>query len=331
MREFILLDKNLHEIGPTTLNADFEVGTSSDSTNDFKIETNIIDKTNFYALYIPGTELGGILNYDKSTNVTDLHALSGLTWRGILTRHIVEPPQNEDYKVVNGDLTTILASLVADLSPIYYVDTTQLTGKTVTNYKINRYVNYLDAIDRLLSDNGYRLSLEVTKAAAGEPIRIKLSAIEQTVLNGVYNEDLYIPMLYEKDAAGYNHIIAAGRGELKDREIVNLYIDQDGNVSNTKYYTGINENTYFYDYSSVESLEELEKEAASKLNELKNKNMLSLSTTDTKDKRLLELEIGDVIKCVFPGGEVIDAPVTKKIYTVTNGNIVTQIKVKGES
>ena len=59
--------------------------------------------------------------------------------------------------------------------------------------------------------------------------------------------------------------------------------------------------------------------------------MLSLSTTDTKEKRLLELEIGDVIKCVFPGGEIIDAPVTKKIYTVTNGNIITQIKVKGES
>lgn len=329
MREFILLDKNLHEIGPTTLNVDFEVGTSEASTNDFKLETNLISKLEFYAIYLPGTELGGILNTDKSTNIIDLHVLNGLSWRGQLTRHIVEPPTGQDYKVVSGDLTTILTSLIADLSPVYYVDS-ELTGKTVTNYKINRYVNLLDAIDRLLNDNGYRLSIDVVKAASGQPIRIKLKAVEQTVLQGVYNNDLYIPMEYLKDNSGYNHIIAAGRGELKDREIVNLYVDQDGNISTTKYYTGIEESTYFYDYSSVESLEELEKEAATKLKELQNKKVLKISSNNTNDKRLINLEIGDVIKCVFPGGDIIDAPVIKKIYTVANGNITTQIKVRGE-
>lgn len=329
MREFILLDENLHELGPATLNVDFEVGTSEASTNDFKLETNLISKLEFYAIYLPGTELGGILNTDKSTNIIDLHVLNGLSWRGQLTRHIVEPPTGQDYKVVSGDLTTILTSLIADLSPIYYVDG-ELTGKTVTNYKINRYVNLLDAIDRLLNDNGYRLSIDVVKAASGQPIRIKLKAIEQTVLQGVYNNDLYIPMEYLKDNSGYNHIIAAGRGELKDREIVNLYVDQDGNISTTKYYTGIEESTYFYDYSSVESLEELEKEAATKLKELQNKKVLKISSNNTNDKRLINLEIGDVIKCVFPGGDIIDAPVIKKIYTVENGNITTQIKVRGE-
>lgn len=329
MREFILLDNNLHEIGPATLNVDFEVGTSEASTNDFKLETNLISKLEFYAIYLPGTELGGILNTDKSTNIIDLHVLNGLSWRGQLTRHIVEPPAGQDYKVVSGDLTTILTSLIADLSPIYYVDS-ELTGKTVTNYKINRYVNLLDAIDRLLNDNGYRLSIDVVKAASGQPIRIKLKAIEQTVLQGVYNNDLYIPMEYLKDNSGYNHIIAAGRGELKDREIVNLYIDENGEISQTKYYTGIEESTYFYDYSSVESLEELEKEAATKLKELQNKKVLKISSNNTNDKRLINLEIGDVIKCVFPGGDIIDAPVIKKIYTVENGNITTQIKVRGE-
>jgi membrane carboxypeptidase/penicillin-binding protein len=103
-------------------------------------------------------------------------------------------------------------------------------------------------------------------------------------------------------------------------------LDQDGNVTTTQHFFGLDEKTYFYDYSSVESIEELEKEATTKLKEIANKKVLALSSTDSKDKRLMSLEVGDVIKCVFPGGDIIDAPVIKKIYTVQNGNIVTQIK-----
>lgn len=329
MYEFILLNSTFHEIGPTTLNVDFEIGTAKDSTNDFKLDTSIINKTNFYGLYIEGTELGGILNIDESTNVTDLHVLHGLTWRGMLTKHIIEPPAGEDYKVVSGDLNAIIADLISDFSPLFYASSIP-AGATVTNYKINRYVSTLEAIDKLLNDNGYRLKLTVNKSASGQAIRIKAEAIAQTVLQGVYNNDLYIPMMYTKDNSGYNHIIAAGKGDLKDRQIVNLYLDQDGNVTTTQHFFGINEKTYFYDYSSVESIEELEKEATTKLKEIANKKVLALSSTDSKDKRLMSLEVGDVIKCVFPGGDIIDAPVIKKIYTVQNGNIVTQIKVKGE-
>ena len=43
----------------------------------------------------------------------------------------------------------------------------------------------------------------------------------------------------------------------------------------------------------------------------------------------LELEVGDMVKGTFPDGTVVTQPVTKKIYTVENGMITTEIKIKG--
>lgn len=328
MQEFILLNNTFHEIGPAFIDVDFEAGTSKDSTNDFKIETNLINSIEFYALYLEGTELGGIINVDKSTNITDLHSIQGLTWRGILTRHIVEPPAGADYKTVSGDLNAVIAELIQPLSPLYTAKSTS-AGHTVTNYKINRYVSILAAIEKLLSDSGYRLKIEAVKEAAGEAIKIILSAVPQTTLAGTYNSDLYIPMEFTKDTSGYNHIIAAGRGELAAREIVNLYADAEGNIGTTQYFTGIEESTYFYDYSNVESLEELEKSAREELEKLLNKKVLKIAGQDEQDERLTALEIGDKVRATFPGGDVVEAAVIQKIYTVANGIIKTQIKIEG--
>ena len=60
----ILFDADFHEIGPATLEIDVEVGDSS-ASNDFELSTVLSD---FSGFYIPGTEVGGIVEYRASVS-----------------------------------------------------------------------------------------------------------------------------------------------------------------------------------------------------------------------------------------------------------------------
>ena len=42
------------------------------------------------------------------------------------------------------------------------------------------------------------------------------------------------------------------------------------------------------------------------------------------------LEIGDIVRGLFPDGSVIQSPVVSKIYKISNGLLHTECKVKGE-
>ena len=57
--------------------------------------------------------------------------------------------------------------------------------------------------------------------------------------------------------------------------------------------------------------------------------MLKIAGQDEQDERLTALEIGDKVRATFPGGDVVEAAVIQKIYTVANGAIKTQIKIEG--
>ena len=54
-----------------------------------------------------------------------------------------------------------------------------------------------------------------------------------------------------------NHLICLGKGDLSERMVRHLYMDVRGNISETQTFFGVDEVTETYDYSNVESEEEL--------------------------------------------------------------------------
>ena len=63
-------------------------------------------------IYIPGTEYGGIIGEVLTDTTLDYVELKGLSWRGRLAKKIIEPPAGSDYKVVSGELHTVMKSLI---------------------------------------------------------------------------------------------------------------------------------------------------------------------------------------------------------------------------
>ena len=318
----ILFDSDYKEIGPVEVDLDAEYGT--DSENDFEMVTNAIQTYNPYGFYVEGTEVGGIFEYVKSITDTDIQTLCGYTWRGLMNLSLILPPSGSDYNIVSGEANTIVKSFLDNIMGGLFVTSTEDSGLTITSYQFPLYVTTLKGLEGMLEKYGYRLSLEAKKING--QIRVFVECVEATVVSGAYNEDSDVPMTFEVDNMGINHLVCAGQGQLQDREIVHLYIDNTGEISQTQYYTGFDERTEFYDYSSAQSTDDLVDNGTKKLKELASSKVLEIGAPDE-----IDLEVGDLVKGVFPDGTIITSPVVSKVYKISKGMVSTSFKIKGEN
>lgn len=322
----IIIDSNFHEIGEADIDIDCEFGTSEDATNDFQLmNATIQDAKTADGFYIPGTEIGGRFEYSKDKSEENAALLRGYTWRGILSQDVILPDVGEDYKIVTGEANAVISSIMAGRFGNVFSVSAEDSGLTITNYQFPLYINVLDGIEGMLESFSYKLRIKAFKSASGQPIRIELSAAPATVLTGTMNNDSPVPLTYIDDNMGINHLICGGSGELQNRMIRHLYIDDQGEISQTPYYTGFKERTKFFDYPNAESESDLIDSGIKELKELASKKELGFKVPEDAD-----LEIGDIITAVFPNGMTVQSPIVSKIYKIVGGLTSTEYKVKGE-
>lgn len=324
MSQMILFDSDFKEIGPVNVDLDAEYGTSSDSTNDFEIVTDVLSKYSPYGGYIPNTEVGGVFEYIQSESGEQMRTIKGYTWRGLLSMSIILPPAGSDYNVVSGEANTIISSIVSDVLGGFFSVSSEDSGLIIDSYRFPLYVNTLDGLEGMLEEYGYRL--KITAVKENGKIAVYLSAEQATTIEGVYNEDSRVPMVFTINQMGINHLICGGSGTLQDRMRIDLYIDGDGNVSQTQTFTGFDERTEFYDYANAESEDDLISNGKKRLLELASSRTLEIDSPED-----LDLEIGDLVRGVFQDGTAVTSPVVRKVYKISNGLTTTEIKIKGEN
>lgn len=321
----IILDENRHEIGEIEINVDAEFGSSEEATNDFEFTFSFCCGIVPHGFYIPGTEIGGLIDFARIKSDSDNITYKGYTWRGLLTKSIIMPPPGADYMTVSGEANSVITSLLSGVLGDLFTVSSADSGLIITSYQFPLYINLLDGIEGMLEANGYRLKITADKVASNTPIQILIEAVPATVVSGVYNEDNGIPMTYEVNTMGINHLICGGAGELQQREIIHLYIDNNGDISQTQYYFGIDERTEFFDYPSAESSDDLIDAGTEQLRELASSKNMTIKAPEDQT-----LEIGDIVRGVFPDGTTLESPVVRKIYKFENGLVSTECKIKGE-
>lgn len=321
----ILLDANLHELGSAEADVDIEIGTSEDSTNDFEFNRNSLICYNPGGFYIPGTEMGGIIEYLKDRTDEDATVFRGYTWRGLLMKSIIMPPVGYDYLTVSGEANDILTSLLSGVLGDIFTVSTKDSGLIITNYQFPLYVNLLDGIDVMLAQYDYRLKITAQKVASGQPIQILIEAVKAQVVAGTYNQDNGIPMTFILDNMGINHLICGGQGELQNRMIRHLYIDSNGVISQTQYYFGFEERTEFFDYPSAESEDDLIDNGTKRLLEVASHKTMYMQAPDNND-----LNVGDIVQGTFPDGTIIRSPIIQKVFKISGGLLTVNYKIKGE-
>lgn len=323
----ILLDEQLHEIGEIALDIDAEFGSSEEATNDFEFVFSMQAERGIYpnAFYIPGTEIGGLIDFAKTKSSSDNLVYRGYTWRGLMSKAIIMPPQGADYMTVSGEANSIMASMLSGVLGDVFTVSSEDSGLTITSYQFPLYINMLDGLEGMLEAYGYRLKITAQKVASAQPIQILVEAVAATIVSGVYNEDNGVPMIYQMDNMGINHLICGGAGELQARQIIDLYLDNMGNISRTQFYFGIEERTAFFDYPNAESEDDLIDSAIEEFKTLATFKSMAIKAPENQ-----ELEIGDIVRGVFPDGSSLQSPVVRKIYKIEHGLLTTECKIKGE-
>ena len=120
-----------------------------------------------------------------------------------------------------------------------------------------------------------------------------------------------------------NHMICLGRGELKDRMVVHLYCDEDGDISQTQTFTGLEERCEVLDYPNAESEEELVTEGESRLKAAWNASLVDIRLDDE-----YTFDIGDVITVSeIVTGVHLTRSITKKIVTIDKNVFRCQYEV----
>ena len=321
--EMILLDKDLKEIGPVSLDIDFEVGDMS-ALNDFELTAR--SSLDAYAIYIPDTEFGGIIEYDEGTTDSESLTLKGWTWRGLLSQEIIEPPAGSDYRIVSGELNTILRGILSDVMGGFFVVPDVDTGKSITSHQFRLYTTVLEGLMDMLSDCGYRLNIYAKKAEAGGRVQVFCEAVPAVTIEGQYDEDTGLGLRFIRSQMGINHLVCMGTGQLQNRQRVDLYVQEDGSIGKNQYYTGFLERTAYYDYNNAESLEELEESGKKRLRELAGYKKLEITDVEGQN-----IEIGDIVIGRHRSmGITVEKPVIKKILTIQGGKETIEYQVKGE-
>lgn len=329
-RQLILADQNLRDVKPVMdAGIDFAVG-SDENDYEIKIRRDRWDECYAYGniFYIKNTEFGGIIGRKKANTAEDTISLYGRTWRGMLDKKIIRPPSGQDYRKVSGELNTVLNTLVTEQFGDYFVVSQNDTGVSVTNYQFDRYCTLSAGIVKMLKSVGYKLYIEYIQQERGQPGYVELSAVpivdysEQIELS----QDSKLNFVFNETKNGVNHLVCLGKGELKERQVIDLYVQADGSIDTTQYYTGIQEVAESYENTSSDS-EELEEKGRERLQQIMNSTAFSMDVETLN----MDVEIGDIIGGRdYATGMYAAKPIAKKIYKVSDGKSSLEYEIEGD-
>lgn len=202
-------------------------------------------------VYVEGEEFGGEISGSELDIAANTITYTGRTWRGCLDQWIIEPPTGQDYLVVSGNLADSLRLL--PMGPWINVENTDYSGNT---FQFNRYITTFQGASNLLTAAESDLRLRFSFEADGYGGQANLSIIaardrrSEIEVSQDYNDQIQLKITRTGDTP--RHLICLGEGELKDREVIHLYADENWQVSTTPIAGAYPVATY--EFSSSDSL-----------------------------------------------------------------------------
>ena len=260
--------------------------------------------------YFENTEYGGKITKLKVDTGNNKLYYGGRTFYGMLCDKVIAPNAGQNYYIVSGDANSIISTLMNrfGLSDLFSAST-GTSGFTFTNYKFDRYINCYKGLCKMLKTKNAKLR------ARFEDRKVVLSAVSiEDYSDKEFSSDI-LKFTIEQNKRPVNHLVCLGQGELAQRTVINLYADANGNVSQTQYFTDLDEVAETYDYSNVESPEELLKAGTEKLLEYQKADEINITIENA------EKDVGDIVGGYeVVTGMKITGEISKKIVKVENNN-----------
>lgn len=278
-------------------------------------------------LYIPRTEWGGKIETIENTG--DQVLVSGASFRGITSRHIIVPPYDkgfQDYYTLNNvelnlalkllyGQNTAQGSIFDRYTDHYGFFSSEDSGATLS-YPF-RFDNFLEVVTKILKSVGYRLevthdyfdyssnefddyfSYPANQNYQSFLYRVGAKPITDYSNIAYFNDDYGITITSKTDSMNdLKYLICLGSGDLAAREVVVLQRTAAGGIVSVQEIEpdlnsniGYLWNTDVYDYPSSESREELVKGGTERL----ITEMITVDSVEFTIDSSKEFFLGDII------------------------------------
>lgn len=281
----IYTDKNKLPLGELRkYSIDLDIGNENDFELQMNLKNNCMTEQSIW--YVDGTEYGGIVDAIKIDTEKEIVYYSGRSWRGILQKKILCVDAGKDYYTVSGDANDILREIIKKIDLFDFFNVPSIKSNIIIqNYQFERYIDAYTGIKKMLE----KVKAKILITMKNGMVNIEAVPIMDLSEKYEYSDDYGMKVIMETNQGGVNHLICLGGGELKDRVIIHLYVDNLGNIGKTQHFTGLQEITETYDYGNSELESELEANGIEKLEDLKSRN--SISAVFEK----LDVTVGDIV------------------------------------
>lgn len=325
MMQFIIADDEKKDIGFVDKNTaiDIDIGSTDDFTLSVSLSLYNAEKyKSGNYLYCIGTEYGGILADPEISTGDHTVTFTGDTFRGMLKKKVIEPSPNQPYRIVSGELNAILNTIINEhFDGIFRVSGIS-TGVTVSNYQFYRYCTLYDGIVAMLASVGYKLKIESKYDDNDLVIELSATPVVDYSDDVEFSQDSNIRFKIKQYTNKYNYLLAIGKGELTEREVIYLRWNNGKPVEVKSIPKGDGVKVYLFDNSGAE---ELLTESISKFKEINTSDTYSMTIRDD-----VEIDIGDIVGGRdYVTGIVIAQPVTKKIIKIGNNSQSISYEIGG--
>ena len=324
----VILATDKKEIGAIK---DANITVDSNSKREFSIQ---IARCNWNSnltfsnyIYVENTEFGGEIGEVLTDTTLDYVEMKGITFRGMLEYKVIEPPEGENYKIVSGELHSVMKELIEPEFDGLFVVSLENTGITVNHFQFDRYCTLLSGLTKMLKSVGFRLNLS-HKRVKGKTGYVLVEAVPIVDYSSQIelSRDCRLNYTMDDKRNGVNHLIVTGKGELQERNVFHLYVWPDGSFRSEKYYTGKEERVKVYENTSTET-DELQSQAEKELKNLANKKIFKMDV----EKLGINVGIGDIVGGRdYLTGLYAAKPIENITYSIINDVESKVYKLEGE-
>ena len=310
-----VMDNMIETACLTSYSLDVELGTkASRAKNDFEIILSL-DKWNpsmNQGSFVLSELFCGVIDGLQVNTAEQTITLHGNTIQKLLDDKVIIPPTGLNYYEIEDDAHIVMQQLIDPRFNGFIVASNVSSGFQIQLKA--RYDTVFEALEKSLSDVGARLHFKYNGS------QIVVSAVSSSLYDYVeVTSDSGINIVSNVQN-GYNHIVALGRGEMQERKVIELFYE-NGVISDTPIAEGLHLRSFVYDYSSVESEEQLRSEAEKKLLSMCGERSIEVEIDG-------DYEIGDCLHVRERiSGLQTKAYVQKKIIKGTSDELKIEYKV----
>ena len=206
-------------------------------------------------IYSETDENGGIIDsMEEVTGEDGEVTYSGRSYTGILDSHVIRP----EIGTLSGDANDVIAKVIdhLDLGDVFKASS-EKSGIAIS-YEVDDYLTGYSGLCAILKSSNAKLSISHTESL------VELSALPVASAGGAEFGSDNFKLTIKKVFRTTNHMICLGPSE-----VIDLYVDESGNVSKTQHFFGVDQITSIFDQRETSS-DDLEEKATEELLGLQN-------------------------------------------------------------